>query len=69
MRDHNKNSTDSFINNLSAGENMFKKTVSVSLDSEIVEKAKRQCKQHGMSVEHFIEEAVIEKIIKSDIKE
>ncbi len=48
---------------------MFSSKTSVDLDPAIVEKAKRHCKEHGMSLSHFIEEAIIEKIIKADIKD
>ncbi len=46
---------------------MFASTTSVDLDPAIVEKAKKHCKLHGMRLGHFIEEAIIEKIIKGDI--
>ncbi len=48
---------------------MFNSSNSVTLDAEILEKARKHCKQHGISLTHFIEEAIIEKIIKGDIKE
>lgn len=47
---------------------MFTKSNSVTLNEEILEKAKKYCKDHGLSLSHFVEEAIIEKIIKGDIK-
>jgi hypothetical protein len=47
---------------------MFGAKTSIDLDPEIIDKAKRYCKQHTVSLSHFIEEAIIEKIIKSDMK-
>jgi len=48
---------------------MFNSSNSVTLDEEILEKAQKHCKQHGLALKHFVEEAIIEKIIKGDIKE